>query len=298
MAAAKTAGSFLGGLFNNPGTVAILLGAAALFIFRDKISDFFQKGFDTLSEGLVNVNLGDINVPNPLEGFDLGNIFQGFQDTLSSIAGQTVDGITIPADTTINDDGTISSTTGPTFSLSDFEKQEALNQLELNRLRSQLENALFDIPVEENLSGSEFATAINQEEFRERGMIDSIIEPIRTIIGGGETVIVPTGDELNLGGGPSFIGGSTTFGDNIIDTFSEVLNIFPDLRANQIDDLLLQNQGLTASEFRLINPIPETSLSSEGVDPDQALLNASGGFTGLTPTQIAQLLTGGNISNF
>jgi len=70
------------------------------------------------------------------------------------------------------------------------------------------------------------------------------------------------------------------------------------LRANQIDDLLEQNQGLTASQFRLINPIPETSLSSEGVDPAQVLLNSASGFTGLTPEQIAQLLTGGNINNF
>jgi len=305
----KAAGSFLGGLLNNPG--AVILGALAigLLFFGNDIRKAFGSLGASIGGGLgdINVNLPSINLPAinfPEINFpDFSNIFQGFQDQLSSLAGQTVDGVTIPDDNVVNPDGTVSGSP-PTFSLSDFETQEALNQLELNRLKSQLEQALFDIPAEENISGSEFATAINQTEFERRrdavlesNALNEIIEPIRTIIGDGpDQIIVPPGDELGfveVTPGSTFTGaGVTTFGDNIIDTFGEVLNIFPDLRANQIDDLLLQNPGLTASEFRLINPTPETSLSSAGVDPDQTLLNSSGGFGGLTPQQIFSLISG------
>jgi len=56
----RVAGSFLGGIFNNPGV--ILLGglAIALFLFRDKISE----AVGGLGEGLVNVNLPEIKLPD------------------------------------------------------------------------------------------------------------------------------------------------------------------------------------------------------------------------------------------
>jgi len=57
-----------------------------------------------------------------------------------------------------------------------------------------------------------------------------------------------------LGGGPSFIGGTTTFGDNIVDTLSEVLAIFPELTASQARDALEEFSGLTGNEFAQINP--------------------------------------------
>jgi len=41
MVVAKSAGSFLGGIFNNPGIIAIAAIGITLFIFKDRISEFF-----------------------------------------------------------------------------------------------------------------------------------------------------------------------------------------------------------------------------------------------------------------
>jgi len=110
---------------------------------------------------------------------------------------------------------------------------------------------------------------------------------------------VPINDPTNLGGGLSFIGGTTTFGDdkNLVDTLSEVLNIFPNLTASQAANALFSNPDLTPNQFAQITPI-QPSISSAGGDPEQVFNQASGGFSGLTAQQIANLLTGGNISNF
>jgi len=306
MVEAKTAAQAAGGFFNNPSTFALAAIGIGLFLFRDKISDFFQKGFDSLSEGLVNIelpdlNLGDVNIANPFEGFDLNKFFG--LDSSSSIAGETVptgtDGstITIPADTIVNPDGTVSSSTSPILNLDDESRQAAIDALNANKIL----NETFQDPF---FGDSELVSAFNQTEFEKRrdavldsNLVNEITAPIRTMLDSSDTIIVPAADELNIGGGLSFIGGTTTFGDNIIDTFSEVLNIFPNLRANEIDDLLLQNVGLSGSEFALINPNPIPSLSSEGFDADQ-IINNAGQFSGLTSEQIANLITGGNLSNF
>jgi len=110
-------------------------------------------------------------------------------------------------------------------------------------------------------------------------------------------IVLPPVDISGLGGGPSFIGGTTTLGSNIVDTLNEVLQAFPNLSASQAANLLESNQGLTQTEFSMISPF-NPSISSAGGDPEQVLLPASGGFSGLTPEQIAFILTGGNIQNF
>jgi len=289
---ARSAGSFLGGVFNNPGALIGLIAIGGLFIFRDKISDFFQKGFENF--GKIDIGFPEIKFPEfPEINFpafpDFSNIFQGLQDQLSSIAGQTVDGINIPADTTINPDGTVSSSTGPTFSLSDFERQEALNQLELNRLRSQLENALFDIPASEDISGAEFTKAINEAEFRAR----QEDQQIQAVINPGVQTGLDTGQQF-FGGGPSFQGGSVTeipisrlsLGQ-IIDRFNVTASQAADIRARALDDFggfdFGTNTGSGIGSVGVIDPIG----------------NVSGGeFQGLTAQEIALRLTGGNISNF
>lgn len=295
----KAAGSFAGGFFNSPG--AVILGALAigLLFFKDDITKAFGSFGESISGGLgglgdINVNLPSINLPEinlPDFNFpDFSNIFQGFQDQLSSLAGQTVDGVIIPGDNVVNPDGTVSGSP-PLLDLTDQERQAAIDALNANRAL----NETFQDPF---FGDAELVAAANQTEFERRrdavlesNALNEIIEPIRTILDPAGAIFVPPGDELSFGGGPSFIGGSTTFGTDIIDTFGEVLNIFPNLRANQIDDLLLQNPGLTGSEFRLINPIPEPSISSAGEDPNQILLNA-GKFSGLTPEQIFSLISG------
>jgi len=110
-------------------------------------------------------------------------------------------------------------------------------------------------------------------------------------------IIIPPVDISGFGGGPSFIGGTTTLGSNIVDTLTEVLQAFPNLSASQAANLLESNQGLTQTEFSMISPF-NPSISSAGGDPEQIINQASGGFSGLTPEQIAFILTGGNIQNF
>lgn len=292
MVSSKSAGGFLGGITNNLGFVGIAVALGALVIFRKDITNFLDKGF----KDLVSINLGDVNLPEiKLPSFDFGNIFG--TDNSSSIAGETVpfgdDGttVTIPADNIVNPDGTVSGSP-PILNLDDQSRQQALDQLEINRLRSMLENALADIPASEDISGSEFASARNADEFQRR--LDE--QANQNIINPPETTLIV--DESSMfGGGESFIGGTTTFGDNIIDTFGEVLNIFPNLRASEISNLLRENVGLTGTEFAQINPLGETNIFNAGGEQQQSFNNASDG-SGLTPEQIIQNILGGNINNF
>jgi len=272
----RNTGSFLGGglggFLSSPfglGALGVAALGITLFLFRDKISDFFSKSLKGAIQTDVNI-LPSIELPS-FEGFTLPtleipsfpSLAQLFPATQGPVQQQEID--------------VIPDTTGGLA-----ERRGGLTDIITTILPTNT------IPLDPNRPLSLAQIQPMQE----------LIEPIRTVLGGGDALIVPQGDELALGGGPSFIGGTTTFGDNIIDTFGEVLNIFPDLRASEISNLLAENVGLTGSEFALIDPAGEINLSSAGGDPEQTLLNASGGFTGLTAEQISLLLTGGNISNF
>jgi len=62
MGKARAAGSFLGGLTNNPGLIVILLVLGGLFIFRDKISNFVQTGLEGFGE--IDITLPEITFPD------------------------------------------------------------------------------------------------------------------------------------------------------------------------------------------------------------------------------------------
>ena len=100
---------------------------------------------------------------------------------------------------------------------------------------------------------------------------------------------------FTIGGGKftnslGFVGGKTTFGDNVVDTLSEVLKLFPKLTAGQARDALSQNKGLTATQFKQINP-DVINLSSEGKEKiPNVQLNASRGLSGLSPEEISSML--------
>ncbi len=251
MVKASSVGKGIGGFLSSPfglGTLGIVALGVTLFIFRDKISNFFQSSVNSIGQGLgdVNINLPAVSLPTinlPEFNFPEIKLPEIVLPNLGSIFGEE-----IPLDL-------------------DPSIQESIDN-PLNKV-------------------NEFVQKFLPQGFNEE----------RTGVSFGTEVIVPRGDELGLGGGLSFIGGTTTFGDNLVDTLSEVLRAFPSLTASQARDALEENQGLTQSQFRLINP-DVINLSSEGIDQPQILNNSSGGFSGLTPTQIAQLLTGGNINNF
>jgi len=338
-AVARTSGSFLGGITNNPGIVIIVLVLGGLFLFRDKISE----GLGSLGEGLLNIELPafpeikfpditfpDFNFPEfPEITFpefpDFTNIFSGIQEQLdnlfanqaSILAGQTVAGqgagqtIDIPGDTTVNPDGTVSSTTPPISTGAGATQEE----FDFAQARAAAFDTLFDLDV---LSGQQIQQAISAITFGDFSALQALIVSIQSLasnppgltpaqefaLGKGLSpeqeaqIIVPTENVNVIGGGVSFIGGTTTFGSgtNLVDTLTEVLNLFPGLTASQAANALNEFPGLTPNEFRLINPIVP-SISSAGVDPEQIFLNSSGGLSGLTPEQIFKKLFG-NIQNF
>jgi len=61
MAKAKAAGSFLGGLFGNPVVALLLLGLGGLLIFRKDITNFLDKGIGNIT--LPDITLPDIKFP-------------------------------------------------------------------------------------------------------------------------------------------------------------------------------------------------------------------------------------------
>jgi len=202
MVKASSVGKGIGGFFTSPfglGIVGVAALGVGLFVFRDKISDFFQRSLD----GLFNIELPEIALPD----FTFPNIFI---DNTSTIAGETVpfgdDGstVTIPEDTIIDPiTGIVTSSTPPILDLSEQARQEALRQLEINRRRSIAEQALSEIPIEEDISGAEFNAARNEAAFRARQQIAAPIlsdQNVQTDIEGNQF----------SGGGLSFIGGSVT----------------------------------------------------------------------------------------
>jgi len=326
-AVARTGGSFIGGITNNPGIVIIALILGGLFLFRDKISE----GFGGLFE-----NFKFPEIPNPFENFT--NPFEDF---------------VFPTFTNPFEDFEF-----PTFELPDFsgffegfqEQFTGLQEQQQNFL-SQLQldfNKFFNQPLEQPQKMVEdtgllppgtcqCGSTITQDAFGNVNQTCKTCEVTDTQLPSLDPALniptLPGGPNAGLlaflgltpaqvfalekqgldpnqfsqlqeeavnifgtGGGPSFIGGTTTFGSNIIDTLSEVLNIFPGLSASQAANVLSEFPGLTGSEFKQINPFVP-SISSSGFETQQ-LLNASGGFSGLTSEQIAFILTGGNIQNF
>jgi len=326
--AASAGGSFLGGLANNPAIVIIALVLGGLFIFRDKISE----GISGLGEGLFNfefpafpeIKFPDFNFPEfpeikfpdfPDFTSQFEDIFSGFQEQLdnlfsnqqSIIAGQTVtteqgQDVMIPPDTVIDPDtGIVTSSTPPTVVNGGATFEE--------NLFAQNRAGVFDTLVEilglsPTQAGNIVRGATTQADLERilfeanQGKFTPTNQPTG-LDNMGVGFDVPFNDPLGLGGGGSFIGGTTTFGDetNIIDTLSEVLAIFPNLTASQAADALAENAGLTGNQFAQIDP-DIINISSAGIDPEQILNNTSDpSLSGLTPEQIFQKLFG-NIQNF
>jgi len=313
MAKAKAAGSFLGGLFGNPVVALLLLGLGALLIFRKDITNFLDKG-------IGNITFPDI--PNPFEGFefptftnpfegfefptfeipDFSSIFEGFKMEQEDFFKNFQDQFTNLFKTEIEQPQKMVEDTG----LIDFSKcqcgatiiQDAFGNVFSECKKCQtIDDQLPSLDPTKNIPDTSDLPFGGLFDFlgltpAQKFALDKGLSPEQEA-----QIIVPPSDIFGFGGGGSFMGGVTTLGSNIVDTLTEVLQAFPNLTASQAANLLESNQGLTQTEFSFINPF-NPSISSAGGDPEQILLNASGGFSGLTPEQIALLLTGGNIQNF
>jgi len=274
---AKSAGSFLGGFFNNPGLVAIAGIGIALFIFRKPIQEAFAN-FGTSIGNLGNITLPEIKLPE----IKLPDITLPGLPTLPDITFPPIFGSNpilpnpppeffppvIPTDEEIVAPGDISNCECGGV----LQNQFGVNFVVCNQCTGPFQGPIQPPLIPGNIEDT-FGNLPPQDG-------------------------IDVGPESPFGGGPSFEGGKTTFGDNLIDSLSEVLNIFGNLTASQASNLLADNPGLSGNEFAQIDPFGSSSISSEGIDPDQIFNNSSGDFSGLTPEQIANILTGGNINNF
>ena len=210
MAKADSIGKGLGGFFSSPFGLG-LLALGAIFIFRDKISEFFQSGFESIGSGL-----GDINIQLP--SIELPSVEL---PSLPPFEFPSLPDIPIPVEV-----------------------------LPLTHPGEGLPN-----PADDPTNPTPFDVGIIPELFEEGGIAVPVgADPTVTEVQFGTTIAVPPGDELGFGGGPSFIGGTTTFGENLVDTLGEVLSIFPGLTASQAADALAAFPGLTGSQFALIDP--------------------------------------------
>jgi len=316
---AKAAGQFLGGIFNNPAFV-ILGGLAVVLLFFQKD---IRNAFGSLGEsfGAIDITLPEIKLPDitfpefPDITFpDFSSIFQGFQDQLSSLAGQTVPSeaggppVTIPPDTTVTEEGTVVSSTPPTIDLGVSPSQlDPLGEISFNQLRSQVFDTLTQTL---GLTSSEAFAALKDVSFQEGGFsaLDDILQSFNTPFtppippdqpsqdfGFDDTVLnlIGTSQEFT-GGGVGFMGG--VINPTPITTLTQVLDLFPNLTASQAADFLGENFGI----------LPEAALQIGGDvinisgDPSQPILDqpSSLGTTGISPQELFKLLFPNLISNF
>jgi len=321
---ARAVGSFFGGIANNPGIVILGIALGGLFIFRDKISNAFAslgEGFGNIDVTLPEIKLPDITFPE-FNFPDFSGIFQGFQDQLSSIAGQTVTGsqgqdVTIPPDTMVDPDtGIVTSETPPTI-VSTTGKGMDITTL-FGELRPKVFDTLINLGFEPAeafgfLKNVTTIEGLNQvlQSVNSFGQINQ--QDIEDIPGVAPTnllnqeglisdqkiksFLINEQQQQFGGGGVSFVGGS------IFETPIENLSL------SQIIDKF----GVTASQASNIKAIAgddfgdfdfgtNTGLGIGSVIPGLPGIQESNvsdpQFQGLTPQQIFLQLVGGNIQNF
>jgi len=249
---AKAAGGFLGGILNNPG--AVILGgiAIALLFFSGDI----RKAFGSLGENFGKIELPAITLPTinlPEINFPEINFpdfpdFSFLGDIFGNIGGSTNDPFNPPDEPTPVDDPILDSDLGP--------------------ITPGTNCVLMPDGTVSCDTGPQFDVCVAFPQLCAPGaggpppdIPPEIFDPGGLIGGGPPPIIIPDdisaqieGPESEFGGGPSFIGGITTFGSDIVDTLSEVLNIFPGLSASQAADALASNPGLLPGEFAQIDP--------------------------------------------
>jgi len=117
---------------------AVIAGGIAVFSNLDRIGGAFTRGVEE-------------SITRPFSDY-LDDLFKGngasTQSNQSSIAGETIQQIGatigIPTDSTVNADGTVSSSTPPLLTLENNRRQIALDELEKNRFKTEQENREFD----------------------------------------------------------------------------------------------------------------------------------------------------------
>jgi len=318
---------------------ALALGALAVFLIVRGGGKFLENlKFPTVPNPFENFEFPKFpEVPNPFdEGFfsDLQKQFDNFfNNNTSSIAGQTVPSepgsdvpVTIPEDTMVNEDGTVTSSTPPTIDLGVGSGLNPLGEIAFNQLRSRTITSL----TNQGFSPAKVFAAFRNINFKDSDKpfkaLDKILQTFNTPLspvqraqqisqqGGKIPFDLPElkdqpiqnflnqGGQTFLGGGTGFIGGSVTETpianlslSQIIDKFgvtaSQARNLL-DIAKDNFGDFNFGTNTGTGIGSIFQNP------NFSNILPQNTTNVSNPSFQGLSPTQIALQLTGGNIQNF
>jgi len=301
---ARAAGSFLGGIANNPGIIIIGLALGALLIFRKDITNFLDKGIGNIT--LPEIKLPDIKFPEfnfPEFKFpdlppapDFSGLFQQFQQQQNTfLSGLTnlFGGGEIPKPTKMVEDTGLDPLASCQCGASIV--QDAFGNVNVTckqcaAVDTQLPS---QIPAENIPQTNGFVGGIGG------GLLGFLgLTPAQQFVQDKiEDESLPAGFS---GGGLSFIGGSifqTPIANlslsQIIDQFGVTASQAANIKAIAADDFGDFNFGTNTGSGigSIFQNLSLTSLlPSSNVSDSQ--------FQGLSAQEIANLLTGGNIQNF
>jgi len=297
---ARAAGSFLGGLANNPAIVIIALVLGGLFIFKDRISG----AFGSLGEGIgdINIQLPEINLPEiklpeitlpEIKLPDFTGLFAGLQEQQTDFFKSFSDFFTgggIPQPQKMVED------TGLLPDPLVCECGSTIVQDAFGNVNQKCnECAPSGTPAAPFRDAERFAADF-PEEFVEKtpSILTPVLEP-KPIA----SFLIDEPLQQFTGGGVSFIGGSIF--ETPFDLASSTLNDIIEklgVSASEASSLRREAQGFPSTEtgfvpenfFGMLDVLGSTGINPAAVSDPQ--------FEGLSIEEIALRLTGGNISNF
>jgi len=294
-AIARTGGSFLGGIANNPGVVILGALAIGLFIFRDKISEAFAS----LGEGFGDITLPEIKLPDiTFPTFEFPEFkfpeFKFPDITFPEFKFPDIFGTDIPQPQKMVEDTGLIDVSGCECGSSIVQDAFGnVNQqclpcpkepgMDPNLAKEPSDAELFakDFPEEFVPTGQEALTPVQKFLISDKGFDVSSFLPE-----------APT--QQFTGGGVSFIGGSIfeTPIENL--SLSQIIDKFM-VTASQASNLKAIAQGFTPEEEQFLQGSQDVGGFFTGFNPPAV---SDPQFQGLTPEQIVLQLTGGNIQNF
>jgi len=299
MVKARSAGSFLGGIFNNPGVVILGGLAIALLFFSGDI----RKAFGSLGQGLGNINitLPELKIPEfKFPGFDPGAILPKVElpeIKLPSIFGNGLEQPQKMVEDTglLSQEETLACECGSTIT------QDAFGNV--NNVCKQcqavgMNPALALEPSDAELFASQATIPDISDERKMQLELEAFIsnltpaqEFVSNLPGGFQAFVTP---------GSSFVGAqiNPTPIQNL--SLSQIIDMF-DVTASQAANIL----AIAQNDFGDFDFGANTGGGIGSVFLDIPALSGLGGsnvsssqFEGLSAQEIANILTGGNIQNF
>jgi len=331
-AGARVGGRGIGAALSSPfGLGALAVGGLliGLFVFRDRISNFFSNIPAQITGALPDITINlpelpsfpeikfpEITLPSLPPPPDFSSLFEGlfgFLNQQKDISGETFElngkeGM-FGMDTTFDKDTGIIEGKPPTIDLGlgeGFSKIDPLGEIAFNQLKGSLFNTLTNL----GQTPSEAFNLLKDVEFKDGfGALDDILQqfntpftpplppdtPIDPSFRDG-TVIQSLGTEQEfMGGGQGFIGGSVS--PTPITTLTQVLALFPQATASQAANFLAEFSGILP-EAALQQGLEVVSFSGSPDDPPQMFNQSSVGTEGISPQELFKLLFPNLISNF